>query len=56
MSTKLTLLILIMFVTFVSYANSQMYPGRNGPLNEREMEMAKIAWKYFENNYQPSTG
>lgn len=56
MSTKLTLLIIIMFVTFLSYANSQMYQGRNGPLNEREMEMAKIAWKYFENNYQPSTG
>lgn len=30
--------------------------GRNGPLTEKEMNMAKIAWKYFENNYQPGTG
>ncbi|MGF1724051.1 DUF3131 domain-containing protein [Photobacterium nomapromontoriensis] len=29
---------------------------RHGPLTEKEMEMAKIAWKYFENNYQESTG
>jgi hypothetical protein len=26
------------------------------PLSEQEMEWAKIAWKYFENNYQESTG
>ncbi len=30
--------------------------GRNGPLTEEEMKLAKIAWKYFENNYQPNTG
>ncbi|RMI24939.1 MAG: DUF3131 domain-containing protein, partial [Calditrichaeota bacterium] len=30
--------------------------GRNGPLTEKEMHMARIAWKYFENNYQPTTG
>ena len=29
---------------------------RHGPLTEREMELARIAWKYFENNYQESTG
>ncbi|TKB53008.1 DUF3131 domain-containing protein [Ferrimonas aestuarii] len=29
---------------------------RRGPLTEREMAMARVAWKYFENNYQPSTG
>lgn len=36
--------------------SSKTHPGRTGPLNEREMEMAKTAWKYFENNYQSSTG
>lgn len=32
------------------------HPGRNGALTEEEMVLARIAWKYFENNYQPSTG
>lgn len=27
-----------------------------GPLSAREMELARIAWKYFENNYQAATG
>jgi len=26
------------------------------PLCPRDLEIAKIAWKYFENNYQPKTG
>src|SRR5215831_18004174 len=30
--------------------------GRSGPLSEREMALARVAWKYFENNYQPETG
>ncbi|RJX71397.1 DUF3131 domain-containing protein [Vibrio sinensis] len=29
---------------------------RQGELTEKEMEMARIAWRYFENNYQESTG
>ena len=29
------------------------HPGRNGPLTPLEMKMAKVAWRYFENNYQP---
>ena len=29
---------------------------RHGQLTEQEMEMARIAWKYFENNFQESTG
>jgi hypothetical protein len=32
------------------------YPQRNGPLTVRELEMAKLCWLYFENNYQPETG
>lgn len=35
---------------------SQPRPGRIGKLTDREMNMAKIAWRYFENNYQPTTG
>lgn len=32
------------------------HPGRNGLLTAEEMKLARIAWKYFENNYQESTG
>jgi hypothetical protein len=32
------------------------HPGRNGALNDEEMKMARQAWKYFERNYQDSTG
>ncbi len=33
------------------------YKGpRNGSLTEKEMTMARIAWKYFQNNYQEETG
>lgn len=35
---------------------TRTYPTRRGELTEREMEMARIAWKYFENNIQESTG
>jgi len=30
--------------------------GRRAPLTEKEIEWAKIAWKYFENNIDRSTG
>lgn len=33
---------------------AENYPHRSGPLNEREMSMARTAWKFFENNTQPS--
>jgi hypothetical protein len=32
------------------------YPHRSGPLTDREFTVARIAWKYFENNYQARTG
>ena len=32
------------------------YPVRHGPLTDTELAMAKVAWRYFENNYQPDTG
>jgi len=36
----------------------ESYPLKktNQPLSAKELEMGKIAWKYFENNYQPKTG
>ncbi|MBU0498475.1 MAG: DUF3131 domain-containing protein [Gammaproteobacteria bacterium] len=30
--------------------------GTGKPLCEPDIEIAKIAWKYYENNYQPATG
>ncbi len=36
--------------------NSGRHPGRNGPLTDEEMDLARRAWKYFENNYNPETG
>ncbi|MGI3165684.1 DUF3131 domain-containing protein [Pseudooceanicola sp. 200-1SW] len=30
--------------------------GRHGPLTDREMEMARTAWSYFVERYQPDTG
>lgn len=36
--------------------SSLFHQGRHGELNEREKEWAKIAWRYFENNYNPQTG
>jgi len=30
------------------------YERRHGPLTERELAMARTAWKYFQNNTQPS--
>jgi hypothetical protein len=32
------------------------YLHRRGELSEEELQMAKTAWRYFENNYQPETG
>lgn len=38
-------------------ANSELFwQGRHGKLSEQELEWAKIAWKYFVNNYHPDTG
>jgi len=35
---------------------TKRYGPRRGPLTSRELKMAKIAWKYFENNFNPETG
>ena len=41
----------------VEHKKSWTVPSpREGTLTEKEMDMARIAWKYFENNYQESTG
>lgn len=40
-----------------SVRNSSLFhQGRHGPLNKKEKEWAKLAWKYFQNNYNPQTG
>lgn len=31
------------------------HPGQNGPLTLEQRRMAKAAWRYFENNFQPTT-
>ncbi len=39
------------------FRNSEVFhTGRHGPLTEKETRWAKIAWKYFENNYNHGTG
>ncbi|RKX67054.1 MAG: hypothetical protein DRP41_01360 [Thermodesulfobacteriota bacterium] len=41
----------------VALKNSRLFhQGRHGELTEQEKRWAKIAWRYFENNYQPKTG
>ena len=30
--------------------------GRRGPLTPQEMRMARVAWQYFERDFQPQTG
>ncbi len=39
-----------------STSAGKKHPGQNGPLTPKERKLAEIAWKYFENNYQPKTG
>lgn len=35
---------------------SSAHFGRSGPLTDREQNMARVAWSYFEKRYQPETG
>lgn len=37
-------------------AKPQFCPARTAELSERDKEIAKVAWQYFENNLQPDTG
>ena len=46
----------VILILFSGTLFSQKHPGQNGSLNDREIEMAQVAWKYFENNYQIETG
>ncbi len=39
-----------------STTNTKRYGPRRGPLTSQERKMAKVAWKYFENNFNPETG
>jgi hypothetical protein len=35
---------------------SSPHPGQNGPLTAGEQAMARVAWRYFQSNTQPTTG
>jgi hypothetical protein len=35
--------------------SERSHPGQNGGLSALQMDMARTAWRYFENNFQPST-
>ncbi|MEM6797518.1 MAG: DUF3131 domain-containing protein, partial [Acidobacteriota bacterium] len=40
-----------------NFRNSQLFhQGQHGSLSDQEMEWARIAWRYFENNHNPQTG
>jgi hypothetical protein len=43
-------------VATAACTSAARHPGRNGCLTPKELEMAKIAWRYFENNEQKETG
>lgn len=52
----LTLAIMAPLVAFAApQGAAARSPGRSGPLTEREGEMARIAWRYFDNNFNPDT-
>ncbi|HYD98529.1 MAG TPA: DUF3131 domain-containing protein [Alphaproteobacteria bacterium] len=37
-------------------AGAGSHPGRSGPLTPEELALARVAWRYFENNTQAATG
>ncbi len=42
---------------FTNFSHSSIFhQGRYGKLTETELKYARIAWTYFENNYNPETG
>src|SRR6185369_13209508 len=43
-------------VSAAACLSTARHPGRNGCLTAKELEMAKVAWRYFENNEQKETG
>lgn len=47
---------ILSLLTVNAQATPQQCPARVAKLNERDIEIARVAWKYFENNTQPSTG
>jgi hypothetical protein len=52
----LVIIVAATIVVNVHGAHQPAHPGQNGDLTPREMAMAKIAWRYFESNYQAKTG
>ncbi|MFY8000089.1 MAG: DUF3131 domain-containing protein, partial [Candidatus Kapaibacteriota bacterium] len=62
MNTRFASILLLLACCFIMPLDAQIksnygrHPGRNGALTEEEMKMARTAWKYFERNYQDTTG
>lgn len=58
-TTGLTALVLATAQTSVPVAwdSEQLgkHPGQNGQLTHEQVEIATAAWRYFENNFQPTT-
>ncbi|GDX81585.1 hypothetical protein LBMAG42_33960 [Deltaproteobacteria bacterium] len=44
-----------LFLALGADAQPARHPGRNGALSEQEVEFARIAWRYFENNTNGDT-
>lgn len=53
--TSLLLGLLLPMLGGARAPKADAHPGRSGRLTEREMDIARIAWKYFDNNHQPDT-
>lgn len=59
MAILLMLSLVAMLSSHPAYSASlpaESYPHRQGKLTPDELRMALIAWRYFQNNYQPKTG
>lgn len=60
MNRLLMNVVLIGLLTPIVHADARApkadpHPGRNGKLTDDQLAMGRIAWKYFENNFQPET-
>ncbi len=47
---------MLRLIALLACSTATLIAGANGDLTPRELAMAKVAWRYFENNYQPTTG
>jgi hypothetical protein len=55
LKTAILLALIVPMLGGARTPKTSAHPGRNGSLTENQRQMAAIAWKYFENNYQEET-